>query len=372
MASKPVSFLALPMNQPIGEFFVGVIDFQDLVRISYADIRDLRRDLDEFVGIQRVLSEERVKQIRKFVGTSDATFPTSIVLSVPGECFEYIETERRVILRPASGVPEDQIAKILDGQHRIAGLKGSGRDVFEVPVTLIVEADIADQAYIFATVNLAQTKVNRSLVYDLLDYSESRSPQKTAHEIAVGLDKYAKSPFFKIIKRLGRATPGRVNETLSQAVFVNALLPLISSDPVTDRDLLKRGKKLRRATSDELKRTPLRNLFIDGEDGKIAKLILHYFREVQLRWPEAWESRETGQMLPRTNGFRAFMRFFKDVYLNLTKENKDPNGFTPTGVKGVLAEIDLTDKDFNTDNFPPGSAGETKLYKVLTNRSSSP
>lgn len=365
LRENKIVFQALPMIQPMGEFFVGVMDYQDLIDISYADIRALRRDLDEFMGIQRVLSDSRVQEISKFVGTVDATFPTSVVLSLPGDCFSYDSQSGEVELSEAEGIPFGKMAKILDGQHRIEGLKGCGREVFQLPVTVLVESDVADQAYIFATVNLAQTKVNRSLVYDLLDYSKSRSPQKTCHEIAVGLDSYEKSPFFEQIKRLGRATPGRSGETLSQAVIVNALLPLISTDAVTDRDRLKRGKSLRRARGKELSKAPLRNHFVDERDGDIAQILLSFFNAVKHKWPVAWASREKGQMLPRTNGFRAFMKFFKDVYLHLVTDLESPPKLSEPDFSKILERIELVDRDFNTERYPPGSAGETALYKDL-------
>jgi hypothetical protein len=46
---------------------------------------------------------------------------------------------------------------------------------------------LATQASLFSTVNLAQTKVNRSLVYDLHDYAHTRSPEKS-HDVAIALD----------------------------------------------------------------------------------------------------------------------------------------------------------------------------------------
>ncbi len=53
---------------------------------------------------------------------------------------------------------------------------------------------MAQQANIFSTVNLSQTKVNRSLAYDLFALAASRSPQKTCHDIAVALDRGKNSP----------------------------------------------------------------------------------------------------------------------------------------------------------------------------------
>src|SRR5205807_10137180 len=133
-------------------------------------------------------------------------------------------------------------------------------------VTLLVGFDIAQQAQIFATVNLEQTKVNRSLAYDLFELSERRSPQKTCHNVVVILDQDRAGPFYHRIKRLGSATAGRIGETLTQATFVEALLRLISRDPNEDRDTLLRGRSIPLALPDQLKTLPLRNLFLKGDD----------------------------------------------------------------------------------------------------------
>ena len=91
-------------------------------------------------------------------------------------------------------------------------------------VSIFIGADKADQAAVFATVNLAQTKVNNSLAYDLLSFAKRRTVERVCHEIVVALDREPSGPFKDKIKRLGVATPGRDNETLSQATVVRGIL----------------------------------------------------------------------------------------------------------------------------------------------------
>lgn len=363
--NQVIEVRAIPMVQPMGEFYVAVFSHSQLRDISYADIRELERDLDNYIGIQRKLSADRAKDISKFAHTVDATFPTSIVVAIPGECVEYEESRGILRIQPTDNYRLDGIAKILDGQHRIEGLRDYQGGSFDLSVTVFVEADIADQAYIFATVNLAQTKVNRSLVYDLLDYSKARSPQKTCHDIAVALDYYEDSPLYNMIKRLGTATPGRSGETISQAVFVGELLPMVTNDRVGDRDKLLRGKKLKKSDLSDLPKYPFRNLFIEEKDDDIAAIVMEFFRAVEHTWPKAWASREKGNMLPRTNGFRAFMRLMKDCYLHLVPRENIGQFVGQSDFQGILHRSRLKDSDFNTEEFLPGSTGENRLYKML-------
>ncbi|ROP77160.1 DGQHR domain-containing protein [Stenotrophomonas rhizophila] len=363
---------AIRVVQPIGEFYSAVISADDLIEVSYSDMRRIEKDLDRYVGIQRKLDPGRVEEIGKFVISRDATFPSSIVLAVPGECARFDPATGTLTLtggelEDGSIVELKDVAKILDGQHRVEGLKAPGRKRFDVPVSIFVDADIADQAYVFATVNLAQTKVNKSLVYDLLDYAAARSPQKTAHEIAVALDKLEGGPFHEMIKRLGTATPGRTqgSETLAQATFVGSLLPFISSRPEEDRYALAKGRKVK-ADDSSYQKTPWRFLWVDERDTEIAQILVNYFMAVSLKWEAAWKTREAGQILPRTNGFRALMRLLKLIYL---KERPRPDHDFPVISQKKFSEYlgrsKLKDSDFNKDDFVPGTGGETALFKRM-------
>lgn len=372
--SKLDPFRAIPVEQPIGVFYLASIPARDLVAISSADLRRMEQELDRYVGIQRELKPERVAEIAKFVNSADATFPTSVVLAVKSACVTYDPQRGELTLHEgfdeSSGVeiPLEKVANILDGQHRVEGLKELlEHDVFDVPVSIFVDADIADQAYIFATVNLAQTKVNKSLVYDLLDYARARSPQRSAHEIAVALDAAEKSPFFKKIKRLGTATPGREpgSETLAQATVVNAILPLISKDPETDRFALAKGRKLSLGDV-SYEAAPLRQLWIKERDTDIARILFEYFLAIKERWPEAWESKEKGSMLARTNGFRAFAKFFRRIYLHERPEFELDNAVVNRQeYLRHFSKVSLDDSDFNSTNFVPGTSGESALFKKL-------
>ena len=370
---RSISFSCIRVRQPIGEFFIAAMPYRDLCDITFFDVRRVmrdRRDVEKYLGIQRPLSPKRVRELEKFVKTVDATFPTSVIIAVDGRCASYDEKSQVMTLSNwlDSGEDEDpiyfrKIARVLDGQHRLAGLDdGSPESDFEINVSLFVDIDISEQANIFSIVNLAQTKVNRSLAYDLFELAKARSPQKTCHNIAVALDQNPTSPFHLKIKRLGIATEGRFNETITQATFVQRLLPYISRDSMEDRDLFLQGKNPARADGEELQFQIFRNLFLDERDLDIAEVLWRYFTAAKERWPVAWRSTEKGLMLNRTNGFKGLMRFLRPAYLRLTEP-----GWTPDtkAFAGIFAAIPLEDKDFNIDRFKPGTSGESEMFKIL-------
>lgn len=361
----------LKVTQPIGDFYIASIPAKDLVDITDFDVRRVlmeERDIERYLGIQRPLNKNRVKEISSYVRTMDACFPTGVIIAIPEKCISLDEDSGTMTISNfIEGTDEEdniiykRIARVLDGQHRLAGLNNFENE-FEVNVSIFVDIDIADQANIFSTVNLAQTKVNKSLAYDLYDLMKTRSPQKTCHLIAVTLDREKDSPFYKMIKRLGVATPGRSEETLTQATFIQPLLKMITADARGDRDRYLRKKKPKKIDPKLLKRHPFQHMFVDEKDFEITDIIWNYFSAVKEKWPTAWASRDRGVMLNRTNGYRALMRYLLYLF-----DNEFNPGDIPTQEQfaAIFHNISIEDTDFNVATFAPGSSGEGVLYRSL-------
>lgn len=383
MNTNEIILPVIEVTQRIGTFYIASINARELVQISYADVRRIEaRDVERYLGIQRPLDEKRVKQIKKYLGSPDAAFPTGIVLSIDQKCTEF-DSSGNLTLKPyesdfedEGSIPLHKIAKILDGQHRIAAFVNDNWNFdeelwaqiggnFQFNVNIFIGIDIDEQANIFATVNLAQTKVNRSLVYDLEGLSKTRSPFRTCHQIAVTLDSAdSRSPLYERIKRLGVKTKGRESsEPLTQAAFVESLVKLISPDPFADRITYLNGKEPSLASDDELRKYPFRNLFIQKKDTDIALILFNYFSAIKEKWSNAWAGRDVeGNILPRSNAFKAFMRYLKRIFVDY-----DYIGTIPTisQFKTAFDHITATDEDFTSGNFKPGSGGESAFYKLL-------
>lgn len=375
MSENQITFPCIMIDQPIGSFYIGVISSRDLYRISYSDIRRMeneKRDVETYLGIQRPLLKKRVNEISEYVKTVDACFPTSIILAIKSK---YAEFDKKNNVMTLSHDVKDtdvkefketgKIAKVLDGQHRIAGLSKYEGKPFNLNVSIFVDIDIEEQAYIFSTVNVNQTKIHRSLLYDLYDFAKSPSPQKSCHQIAVNLNSLKESPFYHRIKRLGSATLGRDQETITQATFVQSLIKYFCKDKLeqmSDRDLYKKGKVPKKINSDASEKLIFRNMMIDKRDNEITDVIWNYFDAVRKRWPEAWKASGRGNMLNKTNGFKALMRFLRDAYLF----NGKPGDVLKTSeFMDVFNRVKLNDKDFIIDTYKPGTSGESKLYNDL-------
>jgi DGQHR domain-containing protein len=383
--NRRLTFPVMSVRQKNNEFYIASIPAKDLVAISYADVRrlaDEQRDVERYLGIQRPVNPARITQIRKYLEGPDATFPTGIILAIDDRCVEFDREKGKMTVFPFEpedgtedmAIPYSEIAKVLDGQHRLAGFLDDEKNFqfdfgidseFELNACIFVGADPATQAEIFATVNLAQTKVNRSLAYDLQDFAKSRSPFKTCHDVAVAMDRLEESPLQGRIKRLGVKTKDREGETITQAAFVESLVRHISRDPMRDRNRILDGERLSYPSVEELRRTPFRGLFMQDDDFAITEIVLNYFLAVQEKWPKSWDDvSRKGNFIPRSNAFKAFMRYLGDIYVKIVEEDF---GRIPT--KGEFAEyfvhIDLTDELLNTRTFRPGSSGQSLFYRLL-------
>ena len=412
-----VTIQCVPVDQPIGVFYVGAMEATDLVAISWADVRriapqeeqpaavsddrdsptniteELRKaDLEveeptedeppaaepvmdeaedeefipyedqgfeKFLGIQRELSPSRVKELKQYVQTVDATFPTAVLLAISSDHASFDEKTSKL-----SVVRHSKVAKIIDGQHRIAGLGELKGKKFQVNVAIFIDMEIQDQAMVFATINLKQTKVNKSLAYDLYEFTTSRSPQRTCHDIARFLNGRQGSPFKDKVKMLGVAR--EPTETITQATFVDRLLRLVSRDPMKDRDDLRRGKRLDRATGAQERIRIFRNLFISEDDHVIALVLWNFFASVQQKWPTSWNEVERGNILNRTTGFGALMRFMRIAYLSTNKVDQivKSDEFGP-----IMERITLEEGSFTPDRYLPGSSGERALLDDLVSQS---
>jgi DGQHR domain-containing protein len=372
----------IKVTQPLGDLFIGKIRFEDLLDIAYSDVRRIEKDeqtgYESYFGIQRKLSPKRITEISKYVKTLDATFPSGILLaideySISTEDEFQINDEPNIIFNVETNVlsikRNQNIAHIIDGQHRVFGLKKAmdtdglySAEIknFELIVTIFVNMDDENQALVFSTINKAHTKVNKSLVYDLFDLAKSRSPQRTAHNIVKLLNEKEESPFQGKVKMLGFAQ-NTESELITQATLAELLIGYISKDPILDRDYLKRGKKIEQLVGKNSERYFFRKWFQDEEDAKIAKLVWNYFKAISLKWPNEWGNAD--YILTKSTGLIAFMRFLKDI-VQYSGYNKI---ISTEEFSAILESVEINGSELTNEYFKAGGVGQSDLYKRLVN-----
>lgn len=367
-----ISIPCLEATQPIGKMYVAIINSDVLEFLSMVDVRRLKdeREVEEYTGIQRKLSPNREREIGKYVNLIDATFPNSIILAMSSENVSFNPMDKSLTI-----LYKDDVAKVLDGQHRIAGLNYFNRkgEFFQCIVTIYIDMELEDQAIVFSTINTEQKPVSKSLAADLFEFAKSRSPQKTCHTIARVLDQEKDSPFYQKIKILGNANDTE-KETITQDTFVKGIIQYISKDPQADRQIYKHNrlffgsKKPEYASEKDRNKLFLRKLFIDDEkDVKITQLLVNYFQAVQNKWNYSWNTVINNNILNKSTGYIALIKFFRVACLNL--RTSEDEVITKEMFQELFNKIDIEDGSFNNQNYIPGAKGQSMLYNELLEKS---
>lgn len=310
---------------------------------------------------QRLTNDKRVSNIYYFIlreiynlhtSKSNAlgSFPTSIILALDlnqeheskEEYLSYIENKSSEELTGAFFnqfenndiellIPNQKLALIVDGQHRLAGMiklfidaanneikigRKSLKDEypeldndivlkylyqFEFNCALLLGFDKWEQGKVFADVNFNQKPVNKSLYYDI--FGSYPNPVKNdiflAHMLAMHLNNNEKSVIKDFIKMLGSG-----QGYFSQAFFVEAILNHFNSKGIWGS-------------------MPM-DYLNNGTDYKILpKYFKSYFKAIKEvfidYWPKADEtsSRKYKNILCKTTGMGALIKLIGPMYRKL-------------------------------------------------------
>ena len=363
-------FRALTIDQPIGRYYSCVMPWDFLVKIGEAKIRELKSEIEEYIGIQRPLNKDRVKEIRQYVRTVDSTFPNSIIININ----TYEEKNNEIFLHDTNNgikqikiietggnnthieiLDKENIARIIDGQHRLAGFEEKFEGTFDLIVTIFVDMDIEEQAMLFSIINSKHRKVDPSLAYDLYEFVNSRSPIKTCHNLAKIFNSGESSPWYRKLKMLGRKTT-YYKGVLSQKTFIDQILQYISENPMNDWDLIKRKKiNVLKSESYNSYKLIFRKYFLEDEDEYIYKILLNYFTSMKKTWPEEWESDK--YILTKTTGYIAFMRAFRKIYLEGRSKKDLSQAFFDSKMSIVKDKLNK----LTSTNYESGSQGQNRL-----------
>ena len=350
MTSFPLRLPAIKVQQPLGDFFVIALDAVTLREVTFLDpTRIASVDKKAFwyslLGAQRTSSERRAKQIAKYIDTVEAAFPNSIILAANyihnGEFQE--DAEKRWKIKQVDGntyelvIPTSEpMASVVDGQHRLLGFNycKQERNSMELLCAVYMDLPHAYQAYLFATININQRKVNKSLAYEQFGYnlddeeSGGWAPDKLAVYFTRKLNLDPQSPFYRHIKIAPISEePLFTGEEpvawqVSTACVVEGIARLLSQNPKNDRDLLHQKPVNSRSRSFLTQNTaPLRSLYIQGQDERIYNILMGYFTAVK---DKLWDTADNRSYIKKTVGVQALFDVFRDISEEiLAKEERE-------------------------------------------------
>lgn len=268
-------------------------------RIESAGIEITNSD----IGIQRRLDATRIKSIKKYLETSEeGFFPNSVILALDPFESDYVENIDEIEGNDFGEIHLKEGVKfqVVDGQHRLAGLFISEEYVqknFEILAVLLISATPEVCAKVFSDVNGTQTKVNKSVIYDLLGIVKTNTTNefqlKILHDISNQLNSDIESPLYKHIKMLGIGSGA-----ISQAFFIESLQYAINDN----------------------------RKFLENPQYFYERIYM-YLRAFQRNFPKDWPVKQTDDLeefydyskyvlrtrksqLLKTNGFGAIMRLY--------------------------------------------------------------
>jgi len=351
----------IQVKQPMDTYLIGIVKASELLQITHPNPRKYNEELYEYTGIQREIIDEKINQLKKFIKTSDATFPNTIIGTLNPNKFIYDEENNLLKIEK-----DKHSFAVIDGQHRLASFKGEGQlsENFDLIVTFFLGLDLEEQAYLFSIINMTQRKLNPSLVQDLTELFTITTPEKFTHNLAKIFNNEKESPWYHKIKMLGKDI-SIYKGTLSQYSFTTGILNLIYDKkkyyPI--RNILKisdnQREKLNEIKMDNDKFV-FWDLYVNEKDPLIYEIFLAYFNAIKKTFPDEWGNKDF--VLTKTTGYYAFMRLLRDLYkIARIKNIETKQEFYESYLESITDDI----KELNSENYESGIKGETKLYRDL-------
>ena len=204
------------------EYFLCNLNGRTLANICYVARRG---ETDEEGAIQRLLNKSRIGSISNYL-LEGGFFPNNVVINiVKPENLKFIDNSIELTTEP-------KIAQIIDGQHRIEGIKEAIKhnpeigDI-QVPVLLAINLSTSKCAEIFVNINNEQKTVPKSLIYDLynlIDIGNKDFSIERGTDIADILNTDEKSPYQGFVKFPGAS---KFKGGIQLSSLVSNLKPLV-------------------------------------------------------------------------------------------------------------------------------------------------
>ena len=183
------------------EIYTFPLQVKDLVKISYVAVRG--RDEEEG-AVQRVLNRKRIASIKQYILDGNM-FVNTFVINWNDSNYkpEFENDEIKIPL-------VDSVAQLLDGQHRLEGLKEAMKleksiGEKQILVSMVIGLGTKEAAKIFININSEQKPVPKSLIFDLYGVTDDDKnfAITRSDDIAKELNENVDSPYYNLIKYPG-------------------------------------------------------------------------------------------------------------------------------------------------------------------------
>lgn len=379
-------YKVLEIHQPLATFYVFRISAFELLQIVESEPYYLSLEGDTFrnEGIQRRFDEGRGREISKFLKSSESALPNSIIIA--GNTKTLPEDQQWRIVSQNLGSCEENFLEIpelivngtvIDGQHRLFSFKHLNVDEqkkYELLCTLYLDLPNPYQAYIFATINMNQRKVDKSLAYELYGYdlnddeADKWSPEKLAVFLTRKLNVDDKSIFKGHIllaansdEILEKISGINSNEwQISTAAIVEGILTLITNNAKRDRDELQikfESERSRGILNEVKSNAPLRRYYIENNDLLIYTILLNFFKA---SYNTLFQS---NPIFFKTVGIQVQFNILKKILQKIEKDKDISIEYFKYQISTFFSKT--KDINFNSSFFQLSGIGKTRLKNIL-------
>jgi DNA phosphorothioation-associated DGQHR protein 1 len=332
---------AIKISQPLCDFYLTSMKAIDLMKVAFSEQLQYHDELGRLQGSQRKVDTKRLSEIGRFIDSVEMSFPSSIIIAAnyneDGELVddvllrwdvEEIEHNMYKITIPK----EIKLAAIIDGQHRLLGfgdkyIENKDRLNVDLPVSIFFDLTNPYQAFLFATINGNQRKVDKSLALEQFGFNVEDEPQNSwsPEKLAVYFTRllnFKDSPIkghVKIAPMISKQLKNQIFLTesewiVSTATIVDGILNLISSNPKRDRVEMAQenifGKRSRKMVASFKDKSPLRKYFLEKDDDFILGIITNYLAAVK---KTVWVEYDPKSYIFKTVGVQALFDLLKKI-----------------------------------------------------------
>ena len=369
---------AIKIEQPLCDFYLTSMKAKDVRSIAFSEQLQYIDEKGTLAGSQRKVDKKRLKDIGKFIDSVEMSFPNTIILAVnysqKGELINDVNI--RWDIQHLEGnlykvkVPTDtKLAAIIDGQHRLNGfdsefIENENRLEVDLPCALFFDLPNSYQAFLFATINGNQKKVDKSIALEQFGFNVEEEPQNswTPEKLAVFFTRklnFKESPLhghIKIAPKISEELKEMVFATekqwsVSTATIVDGILGLISSKPKRDRVEMAQeniwGKRSRSMVEKfKTDSSPLRALYLENQDDKIFDIVLRYLDAAK---ETVWANYNPNSYIFKTVGIQALFDVLKAILQVNPNEIEENVNFRKYLDK--VSKIDFSDKFFQASGI---------------------
>jgi DNA phosphorothioation-associated DGQHR protein 1 len=403
---------ALRVEQRLATFYVVVLPAELLLKVAgSAEVRAILKSDGtgyELEGTQRFIKDKRLEDIAEYIERVDSTFPNAIILAA-NHNHEYgldqrelddMENEKRAekkqklndsslawsVTEAKDGtytmtIPtEEKLAAIIDGQHRLFAFAEADFDSIKdinLLCSVFMDIPIPLQAQIFATINSTQKRVDRSLTYELFGYNVSDedeeywTPDKLAIFLSRRLGTVDESPFkgrIRVAPKNDKALENLADDKgwrISTATVVDGIVRLISSNPMQDANAMRKDTTFTRKILKTVRKTdpsPLRAIFIAGEDIVIYTMVLNYLKACEEIF---WADPDEDSFIIRTVGVQAVFDVLRKIVAKKSVEVKDMSVEYFKGCLDAAKDIDFSDDEYRSSSGSGRVIIRTKILEII-------